>query len=64
MQGEKDSSPSLNSTVPIWCSSCFLRISPYDLSHVQDGKNYHRTCFRKISIRTKAAKQPLKFRAC
>ena len=56
MQDEKVGFSSLNSTVPVWCSSCFLQIAPYDLGHVQEGKNYHRTCFRKVNIRAKAGK--------
>ena len=32
----------------IWCPECCLRIAPYDLRTVSNGKDYHRHCFQKM----------------
>jgi len=53
MQREKDA---------ILCSGCLLQISASDLWHVYEGKNYHRTCFRKLNFRLKTAKANSKVR--
>jgi hypothetical protein len=34
---------------PVWCSHCCIRIAPYDLRIVFQGKDYHQDCFAKLS---------------
>ena len=34
---------------PVWCSSCYIRIAPYDRRTAHQGKEYHSSCFRKIN---------------
>ena len=37
---------------PVWCHRCCIRIAPYDLRSVYQGKDYHRDCFLKVSNET------------
>jgi hypothetical protein len=37
---------------PVWCHRCCIRIAPYDLRTVYQGKDYHRDCFLKVSNET------------
>jgi len=37
---------------PVWCHRCCIRIAPYDLRSVYQGKDYHRDCFLKVSSET------------
>lgn len=42
---------------PVWCYHCCIRIAPYDLRTVFQGKAYHRDCYAKVShANGKAAK--------
>jgi len=34
---------------PVWCSHCCVRIAPYDMRTVFQGKDYHRDCYAKLS---------------
>jgi hypothetical protein len=34
---------------PVWCYHCCIRIAPYGLRTVFEGRDYHRDCFLKIS---------------
>ena len=56
MQREKNGTSNHVSVLPILCSGCLLQISASDLWHVHEGKNYHRTCFRKLNFRLRAGK--------
>ena len=33
---------------PVWCYYCCIRIAPYDLRTVVQGKDYHRDCYAKV----------------
>ena len=33
---------------PIWCFHCCVRIAPYGLRTMHQGKAYHRDCYTKI----------------
>jgi hypothetical protein len=37
---------------PVWCHRCCIRIAPYDLRSVYQGKDYHRDCYLKVSSET------------
>ena len=41
---------------PVWCHRCCIRIAPYDLRTVYQGKDYHRDCFLKQSQGTVTVK--------
>ena len=34
---------------PVWCHRCCIRIAPYDLKSIHQGKNYHRECYNKVN---------------
>jgi hypothetical protein len=34
---------------PVWCHRCSIRIAPYDLRTVHQGKVYHRDCYAKLN---------------
>jgi hypothetical protein len=46
----KAAAPSI--TQPLWCNRCCIRIAPYDMRSVYQGKDYHRECFIKLSHET------------
>ncbi len=43
----KTAAPSISQ--PVWCQRCCIRIAPYDLRTVYQGRDYHRDCFVKLS---------------
>jgi len=57
MRSLKVKTPIATGPLPVWCSSCFIRIAPYDLRTVHHGKNYHRICYAKIQGSAKARKK-------
>ena len=57
MRTLKAKTPTATGPIPVWCSSCFIRIAPYDLRTVHHGKDYHRKCFAKIRPASRAGKK-------
>lgn len=49
MKTMKAKSSSAGNPQPVWCFHCCVRIAPYDLRTVVQGKDYHRDCFAKLS---------------
>jgi hypothetical protein len=43
-------------TQPVWCNHCRIRIAPYDMRTVHQGKDYHRDCYAKVSHINKSRK--------
>lgn len=35
---------------PVWCHHCSIRIAPYDMRKMHNGKDYHRDCFAKLTL--------------
>jgi hypothetical protein len=48
MKSVKSKTPAVH-LQPVWCHHCCIRIAPYDVRTVSQGKDYHRDCFVKIS---------------
>jgi hypothetical protein len=49
MKTAKAKSATPSNSQPVWCHRCCIRIAPYDLRTVYQGKDYHRDCFIKLS---------------
>lgn len=56
MRTLKAKTPIATGPLPVWCSSCYIRIAPYDLKTVHRGKDYHRICYAKIHGSSKMGK--------
>ena len=39
---------------PVWCHHCRIRIAPYDSKTVFHGKDYHRDCYAKVSVKKRS----------
>ncbi len=48
MKTVKSKAISASNEQPVWCSHCCVRIAPYDLRTVSQGKPYHRDCYAKV----------------
>jgi hypothetical protein len=49
MKNLKTKSPTSYLIQPVWCHHCSIRIAPYALRTVFQGKEYHRDCYAKVS---------------
>jgi hypothetical protein len=50
------SKTSVSFNLPVWCNHCRIRIAPYDMRTVYQGKDYHRDCYTKVSHLNKSRK--------
>jgi len=57
MKTAKAKSVTPTNSQPVWCHRCCIRIAPYDLRAVYQGKDYHRDCFIKLSQQTSKSRK-------
>jgi hypothetical protein len=47
MKNLKTKTDVAHNSQPVWCYHCCIRIAPYDLRTLFQGKEYHRDCIAK-----------------